>query len=60
MTILQAEQLRAALAKFGVDRTIDEIQAMGAIRAAHLLGIARRNHQTEIVRSHHAFATPNR
>ena len=60
MTDAQAEQISALLAEYGVQKTAAEIEQMGALRAGHLLGIARRNHQTEIVRSHHAFATPNR
>lgn len=60
MSPSQAEQLSALLAEYGVKRTAAEIEKMGALRAGNLLGIARRNHQTEIVRSHHAFATPNR
>lgn len=56
----QAEQLSALLAEYGVQKTAAEIERMGAHRAGHLLSIARRNHQAEIVRKHHAFATPNR
>ena len=60
MTALQAEQIAAALSKFGETRTTAEVLEMGPMRAGHLLGIARRNHETEIVRTHHAFATHNR
>lgn len=60
MKTSDAETFALAFSRIGVTKTVEELLPLTTYQAAHVLAVERTNHQTEIVRSHHAFATPNR
>ena len=57
MTPDQLQKIADKLASMGDPISLDELAKLSPLTIGHRLAMARRNHQTEIVRSKHADST---